>query len=308
MRILDSFTRLERVDDAGGAASASTVIEKSASFGGGAAEIHSHTWNKPETYIWSCDRYYAAFALSPRPGPAWAAYLDTDKVVRESLGRMMFVPAGRTLQASRTEGKQRTLSCVFSSDLIGSILPLDHPWGEYYLAQGLKIGGPEVEWLTLRIYDEMRDERLGSNIVVESMFTALAVALIRNLRLDRIDASRSSGGLAPWRMRRIHDRVQSDLPPPDVSELAELCGMSVRHLMRAFKVETGQTVARYVQHETIRRARTLLADSRAPVNEIAQMLGFASSSAFSSAFRRTTGLRPSDIEGRRRLRGRKLDS
>ena len=67
------------------------------------------------------------------------------------------------------------------------------------------------------------------------------------------------------------------------------------HLTRAFKAETGQTVAQYVQQVVIERAHALLADANTPIGEIARMSGFATPAAFSAAFRAATGLRPSDI-------------
>jgi AraC family transcriptional regulator len=76
--------------------------------------------------------------------------------------------------------------------------------------------------------------------------------------------------------------------------------MSVRHLSRAFKAETGTTLAKYVEEAMVERARLMLRDCDASIAEIAQSLGFSSAGSFAYAFRRATGLRPSDIEGRRR--------
>jgi AraC family transcriptional regulator len=100
-------------------------------------------------------------------------------------------------------------------------------------------------------------------------------------------------------MRRLRERVHSDLPAPSLTELAELCGMTVRHLSRAFKAETGQTLGKYVEAAMVDRARSLLAETDASVGEVASALGFASSTSFAFAFRRATGLRPSEVEGRR---------
>jgi AraC family transcriptional regulator len=51
----------------------------------------------------------------------------------------------------------------------------------------------------------------------------------------------------------------------------------------------------------VERARRLLATSEA-VAEVARATGFSTPASFAYAFRRATGLRPSDVEGRCRDR------
>src|SRR3546814_9914264 len=75
------------------------------------------------------------------------------------------------------------------------------------------------------------------------------------------------------------------------SELAQREGLSVRHFSRLFRVSTGKAVSDYVAEVRIKRAKTLLADDRVLIKEIAYRCGFQSSSSFSSAFRRATSLR-----------------
>ena len=300
MTMRTSFTRLEHMTE--GAGADTVAVRRSVPFGVGVAEIVDYRWGSPTAYVWTCDGYFVTLPLTPRPGPAWAAYLDTRGPVRERLARAMFVPAGRTVESGGPPGKQRSLACMFSTEAFEGLLPHDPVWNEERLSQGLRLNGSQVEWLLFKIYTELKQDDFGSKIVIESLVTALAVALIRTLGLAQVAPARRSGGMAPWRMRRIRERVKAELPAPDVSELAELCGMSVRHLSREFKAETGETIARYVQRAVVERAHALLAESDAPIAEIARSLGFASSAGFSSAFRRVTGMLPSGVEGRRRSR------
>ena len=292
------FVHEQRGMDLSAARADVAFVERSVRLKTGSVEVVEYDWPSAGNYVWTCDSYYLEFPLARRPGAAWASYLDTGAPVTGRLGRIMFIPPGRTVQASCEAGKQRSLVCVFSADLFESILPPDVTWDAATLAKGLSLGGPEPEWLLLKIYKELKDEGFCSTFVMESLLGALAVAIIRGLGLERTSVEKRSGGLAPWRMRRIRERVETDLPPPDVKELAELCCMSVRHLTRAFKADTGQTVAQFIQNAIIERARVLLAETDQPINEIAHRLGFADSTCFSSAFRRVTGLRPSDIDGR----------
>jgi AraC family transcriptional regulator len=153
-----------------------------------------------------------------------------------------------------------------------------------------------TEWLLLNIYQEMRcEEKFGSAIVVESFANALAVELARRLALRSTDGLRK-GGLAPWRMRLLRERVTSNIVAPSLAELAELCGMTVRHLCRAFKAENGITPGKYINAAVVQHARTLLSQTNLSLVEIAHRLGFATSDGFSKAFQRTTGLKPRQIE------------
>lgn len=58
--------------------------------------------------------------------------------------------------------------------------------------------------------------------------------------------------------------------------------------------ETGQTLGRYIDSVMLERAKALLM-AGASVRDVAVSIGYATSSGFTSAFRRATGLLPSEI-------------
>lgn len=264
-------------------------------------EVRDFVWDRPTRDEWTFESYFIDLSLTPRPAPAWAEYVDGRRPVRSGLGRVMFVPPGRTLRSGAASGRQRSLDCTLATELIDGLLPRRPDWTERALADGLAINGSDIEWLLLRIYREMRQPGFGTAIVVDALSQALAVALIRRFGLaEDGPATHRSGGLAPWRLRRIRERVMADRPAPRLAELAALCDMSVRHLTRAFRAETGQTIAGFVQQETAERARAMLLAGDAPMDAIARRLGFANPTSFAFAFRRATGLRPSEVSGVRR--------
>jgi AraC family transcriptional regulator len=277
------------------------TVEHKLDFGRGAVEVRRYSWLHDTDDVWTSDSYFLHMCLTPRPSPASATFLDGGPGGTETVGRIMFVPPGRTIRSGGPRGRQRGMHCVLSREMVEGLLGRAPTWDSASLAEGLHLSGPEIEWLLLKIYSEMRQAGFGANVVVESLSNTLAVALIRRFGMERSgERALSVGGLAPWRMRLIRERVYADQPAPDLTELADLCGMSVRHLSRAFKAETGGTIAKFVEQAMIDRARTLLTDGDMSVSEIARALGFSSSANFAYAFRRATGLRPSDLEGRRR--------
>jgi AraC family transcriptional regulator len=99
-------------------------------------------------------------------------------------------------------------------------------------------------------------------------------------------------------LRRIEERVRADGPTPTLSELAALCGMSPRHLRRAYRQQTGRGLSDLVTEVRTSRAADLLASDGVSLKEISHRLGFAHLSGFSTAFRRATGESPGAYRAR----------
>lgn len=78
-----------------------------------------------------------------------------------------------------------------------------------------------------------------------------------------------------------------------VAELARRAGLSQYHFIRCFKKETGFTPHEYLVNTRLNTARYLLKNSRLSVKDICFQAGFSSESVFCGAFRRHTGLSPS---------------
>lgn len=107
---------------------------------------------------------------------------------------------------------------------------------------------------------------------------------------DPADAIRDiSGphGLAPWRLRRIDERLHVPGNAPTLSALAQLCGLSVRQLTRGFRANCGRSIGEHIAGSRIDQTKQLLAGAQS-VTAIAYTLGFC------FAFRRATGQPPSE--------------
>ena len=66
-----------------------------------------------------------------------------------------------------------------------------------------------------------------------------------------------------------------------------------------FKEATGETIHRYITAYRLERAKDLLSDPRQPkVTEVAARAGFADANYFARAFRKETGLSPSEFRDR----------
>lgn len=264
------------------------------SFDYGKISVRSFVWHGDTTTVWKSDNYYVSHVLSSPYREGWARYLDSDMSIPEPLGRLLLFPAGREIQSGGGAGSHRSISCVFSPEIFEDVLP-QSALTDWTLARCLHLRMPQIETIMVKIYQELVQDDFGAPIMIESLTQMIPVLIARQIGQSDDARTRFCGGLAPWRMRRIHERLSESLPPPNLGELADLCDMSVRHFCRAFKAETGTAPAQYMRNAMIARANVLLANSTTSVGEIATQLGFASTANFSAAFRRATGVRPSDV-------------
>jgi AraC family transcriptional regulator len=103
----------------------------------------------------------------------------------------------------------------------------------------------------------------------------------------------SRGGLASWQKRAVVDYIEEHLGEQVcLLELAELARLSLFHFCRAFKQSFGIPAYQYQVQRRMEVAKLLLADRTTSVTDIAFSLGYAQTSSFSSAFRKTTGWTP----------------
>ncbi|WP_223448298.1 helix-turn-helix domain-containing protein [Pseudomonas sp. BF-R-19] len=77
--------------------------------------------------------------------------------------------------------------------------------------------------------------------------------------------------------------------------MAQVAGVSSRHFMRAFRESTGQIPLRVVYSLRPERAKELLLDSRRTAAEVTLDCGFSHAQHFSTAFKKATGVTPSDF-------------
>jgi AraC-like DNA-binding protein len=86
--------------------------------------------------------------------------------------------------------------------------------------------------------------------------------------------------------------------PYDIPSLARQCGLGVVAFRNAFRVVTGQSPRRWLEHRRIDAVRGMLADPRVPVADAARLAGFADPFHFARVVRRVTGRPPSALRRR----------
>lgn len=136
-----------------------------------------------------------------------------------------------------------------------------------------------------------RELRLGDRaaaLAIEGLTLELMAVAAR--RLD----DRQYRAVPAWLhsvRERLHDDCSSDLR---LYVIAREVGVHPVHLTRAFRQHFACSPGEYVRQRRIDSACAELADSDRSISEIALDAGFSSPSHFATAFRRSTGVTPSD--------------
>lgn len=138
----------------------------------------------------------------------------------------------------------------------------------------------------------------------ESMSAAESALLHPWAHLTHAYAQRALGpalaGSIDSRLRTLWERVDAHLAHPwTVDELAHIAGTSGEHLRRLCRSQMGRSPMRHVAYLRMRRAAALLSTQSYTVETIAEQVGYENPFAFSTAFKRSLGLSPSDYRGER---------
>ncbi|MCK9564252.1 MAG: helix-turn-helix transcriptional regulator, partial [Bacteroidales bacterium] len=217
----------------------------------------------------------------------------------QPLGEVIFVPAGHRYAGGGGAGIQRNLFLFLDAsqglddegdfERLAPIRPHDC----------MNLRCDRIRFLLTQISRELYEPGFASELMLEGLGTTLLAETLRLLHQKR-QRELGRGGLSPTHMRLINELVRDSEVMPSLGDIANTCQLSRRHLMRAFRQETGQTVGEFVQRLAIEKAMTLLRETDQLVAAIAAAAGFASPSAFSTAFRRITGESPREYRARQR--------
>jgi len=211
--------------------------------------------------------------------------------VRTGTHVMSLVPAGMELWGySRGIRFVRALRITFDLEQAGLALG-DRRLAPAFAEPRLMFTNDSLWQIATLLANECDKPRGIDGLYGESLATALCVELLRLGAADNRPVAR--GGLAPWQMRRITEYMEAHLNETiQLSDFAQLAGMSRSHFSQAFRTSTGMPPHRWHLNARIRRAQELLLDTSLPLVEIALRTGFADQSHFTKSFQRQVGTSP----------------
>jgi len=140
-----------------------------------------------------------------------------------------------------------------------------------------------------------------SALFADYLFAAIGIHLAQAYGGAGCPPEIARGGLAPWQERRVKEMLLDDLRgDPALADLAQACGLSARHLARAFKATTGLPPHRWLLRRRVERAKELLEHGDESVSGIALACGFADQSHLTRVFQALAGSSPSAWRRQRR--------
>ncbi|MEY9754253.1 helix-turn-helix domain-containing protein [Bradyrhizobium yuanmingense] len=101
------------------------------------------------------------------------------------------------------------------------------------------------------------------------------------------------GGLAPWQVKRVCERLESDLGGKlSLQEIAAEFDLSISHFSRAFRISTGLPPHQWLLRQRVKAAKQLMTVRDLSLSEIAISAGFANQSHFTRVFSSVVGVSP----------------
>jgi len=235
-------------------------------------------------------------SLLPRPHHSRACFPEQWGAHRfEQIGELFLFPKQLLVHAKSECQNQNSIAIMFNSHAVTAWFGTDWEWSDRRLQGSLDITSAEIRALVFRIGEEVRTPGLAGRTLAELMAAQVAIELSRYFL--GIEEEKATGGLSPWRLKLIEERLVSEMPPPSVLDLATMCNISARHLTRAFRVSRGRSIGSYVLEHRIGRAKRLLASGMS-IKDVASAMEFATASNFTIAFRRATGETPREFKQR----------
>lgn len=268
-----------------------TRIEAEQAIALGNVRVVHNTWNEPINLIArAVERHHVELTLLPVSKTAQARFVDHWGPHRfERMGQMFLLPADHTIHARSDCQQQNSIICSFDPAAIERWFDRRLQWTDDRLQGTLDIANNRIRNLLFNIGEEIRTPGFANDTMLELMAAQLAIELSRYL--TGIDDESRGGGLSPWRLRLIEQRLTEESSPPSLTELATLCDLSVRHLARAFRISRGRSLGSHIAEQRLNHAKRMLADGMS-IKSVAFNTGFSAPSNFTAAFVRSTGETP----------------
>ncbi|MCX7888126.1 MAG: AraC family transcriptional regulator [Rhodobacteraceae bacterium] len=198
----------------------------------------------------------------------------------------VFIPAG--VMHGFEVGPQTFGLAVFFGQSHGLALPD----GPHHLR--IRDTAPQAELTGLldNIQRELESSRPGHDRAARLHLGLLAVWLERQIELAQAEPHRA--GAALRLARRYAEALERDFATgKGVGDYARELGVTPTHLSRVCNQTCGRSASDLLHDRIIFEARRLLSETKLPVGQISEALGFTSPAYFTRAFQHRTGKTPS---------------
>src|SRR5882724_5642675 len=218
--------------------------------------------------------------------------------LREFNCRLSFVPAGHRFYGWQTP-RVLTRVTYFYIDLPDRLFDRGPGIARPAISPRLFFFDQAVWDTALKLKAEVGNSDPWSREYAEALSLVLMHELFRLERTAPAAARPLRGGLPAWQQKRLVEFIEERLAENiSLAALAELVDLSLYHFARAFAQSFGMPPHRYHWARRMDRARSLLRMPALSVTQIGSRIGFCETSSFTRAFRKFTGVTPSEYRRR----------
>ncbi|OCC23376.1 hypothetical protein MB02_12215 [Croceicoccus estronivorus] len=215
-----------------------------------------------------------------------------------NIGRIMALPAGWPLHVRAEGGLTDSVRCIFTAETLERITGRTTLIAPQDALACLNIRSPHIAQTLTKLAAEVENPGPLSPAMIDALGTTVIIELTRHLADTQRPGGLHRGGLARRTLRQVCEYIDNRNGAVTLSELSRVTTVSERHLSRAFKESTGQTLSQYMAEVRLKRAMELLAGTSALIKDIAEKIGFGSAGTFCVFFARATGETPGDFRRR----------
>ena len=172
---------------------------------------------------------------------------------------------------------------------------LELPTQPVFLRPRDPIAQKEIAGLLENIQREIETPRPAALKAAQHHLGLLAVWIDRQIERERANEPLPGRPLAAQRLvARYAALLERDLDSRrTVADFAAALGVTATHLTRACRATCGKGAHALLEDRILFDARRLLAETKLPIKDVAEMLGYNSAGYFTRAFQRAAGVTPS---------------
>lgn len=159
------------------------------------------------------------------------------------------------------------------------------------------------EILTRLLYETM-EQNAYSHLLVGSYLNQLLVTVSRSIMQVNQEEEPKKEGVSSQRISARNEIVRQALTYidnqylelRDMREVAQRIGYSYSYVAQVFKEEMGISLQAYYTNKKLKKAMQMLAQKHKSVTQVAELLQYQSIHSFSKAFKKLTGLTPTEFQ------------
>ncbi|GAB4267197.1 MAG: helix-turn-helix domain-containing protein [Pararhodobacter sp.] len=172
---------------------------------------------------------------------------------------------------------------------------LDLPAAPHFMRPRDPISQKELTGILEAIQRELESGRPGSQKAAQHHLGLLSVWIDRQIDREKAFEPMVSRPVAAQKLAaRYAALLERDFRSNRaVADYAEALGVTPTHLTRACRATCGKGAHQLLEDRLLFEARRLLTETRMPIKDVAEALGFNSAGYFTRAFSRNEGLTPS---------------